>query len=390
MKLNNALAGIVFMMCSVHMSCDDESQSPEPPANNFYMGVDLSYVNQILDHGGIYKNGESTQTPYQIFSAYGANVVRLRLWHNPQWTKEVYGGAGTQLYNDITDVEKAIQLSKAQQMKVLLDFHYSDRWADPGHQEVPAAWKNIQSLQVLGDSVYNYTFKTLSSLKIKGLMPDLVQIGNETNCGFLFQNVSAGFPALNACNGNWSNVGSIYNRAIWAVRDVDAGTKIIIHVADPVNVQWFFDHLTSEGNVNDFDIIGVSYYPLWHKGVTVDDLSLSISGFRTRFSKDVIMVETAYPWTHEANDSYTNLFGSETPITGYPYTVEGHRSMMRKLTQEVYDGGGIGLVYWEPAWITSQMKDLWGTGSSWENNALFDFDGKVLGSIDYLNFEYEK
>jgi len=119
------------------------------------MGADLSYVNQILDHGGIYKDSGEIRDPYRIFRENGTNLVRLRLWHNPVWTKEVYGDQGTQLYNDLADVEKSIEAAKTQGMAVLLDFHYSDTWADPGKQIPPAAWKNIRDLDVLRDSVYH-------------------------------------------------------------------------------------------------------------------------------------------------------------------------------------------------------------------------------------------
>src|SRR5690349_2827865 len=181
------LPGLLIVAALGFATCgnDDEDPPVDPPRDltGFYFGADLSYVNQILDHGGVYKDGGATKSPYQIFKDHGTKLVRLRLWHNPAWTKTVYTPAGDQLYNDILDVAKAIQLSKAQGMKVLLDFHYSDSWADPGKQEIPAAWQNIKSIDVLKDSVYNYTKKTLQYLDDKDLMPEFVQIGNETNCG---------------------------------------------------------------------------------------------------------------------------------------------------------------------------------------------------------------
>ena len=319
--------------------------------------------------------------------------MRLRLWHNPAWTKEVYGADGTQLYNDLRDVEKAIQLSKEQGMNVLLDFHYSDSWADPGKQEIPAAWKSISSLDVLKDSVYQYTFKTLHYLDQKGLMPEFVQIGNETNCGMMYTDGAADFPKLNGCEGNWANLGQVINSAAKAIRDASGTsavkTKIMIHVADPKNVDYYFDNITTTGGVSDFEIIGLSYYPIWHTTVKLDFLSNSVSGLKAKFKKDVMVLETAYPWTTYGSDSYNNLWGGETPVEGYPYTVEGQTAILRKITQEVKDGGGIGVIYWEPAWISSSMKDKWGTGSSWENNTFFDFHGNVLSSIDYQTADYK-
>jgi arabinogalactan endo-1,4-beta-galactosidase len=317
----------------------------------------------------------------------------LRLWHHPVWTKEVYGDDGTQLYNDIEDVSKAIQLAKAQGLQVLLDFHYSDSWADPGKQEIPEAWKNITTLSVLKDSVYNYTLKSLEYLHQKDLMPEFVQIGNETNCGMLYTNALTSFPACNACNGQWQQLGEVINSAIAAVEEAKAAssvkTKIILHVADPKNAEWWFDNIISAGKVTGFDIVGLSYYPIWHTTVTPEKLSDSILEFKTKYQRDIMILETAYPWTTDNNDGYNNIFGSQSPISGYPYTKQGQYDMLKLITQEVIDGGGIGVVYWEPAWITSDMKDLWGAGSSWENNAFFDFDGNVIPGMDFMNHAYQ-
>lgn len=374
-------------------ACKDDSIkiTIDPPRDltGFYFGVDLSYVNQILDYGGVYKDGGVVKNPYQIFKNHGTKLVRLRLWHNPVWTKDVYDPPGDQLYNDILDVEKAIQLSKEQGLQVLLDFHYSDTWADPGRQEIPVAWQDIKSIDVLKDSIYNYTLKTLQYLEDKDLMPEFVQIGNETNCGMLSTSVPAGFPACNVCNGAWQNAGALINRAIDAVKDVSTTTKIILHVADPKNVEWWFDNMTSNGSVTNFDVIGFSYYPLWHTTVPLDQLSNEIATFKSKYGKEVMILETAYPWTTAGDDSYDNLFTNEPPITGYPKTNHGQLDMLKKITQETLEGGGLGLIYWEPAWITSNLKDLWGTGSSWENSTFFDFDGNVHVGIDYMTSSYQ-
>jgi arabinogalactan endo-1,4-beta-galactosidase len=388
----------LLILCSAgHLSCqDDDKKAPVvEEKTDFYFGADLSYVNQILDHGGVYKDDGEIRNPYKIFSDNGANLTRLRLWHNPTWTKEVYGASGTQLYNDLADVEKSIRLAKEEGMSVLLDFHYSDTWADPGKQEIPKAWQQITELSVLKDSVYQYTFKTLAYLNDKGLMPELVQIGNETNCGMLYTNAPGGFPSCNVCNNaQWQRLGQVINSAIKAVEDVTAAsaikTKILLHVADPKNVEWWFDNITGQGGVTGFDIIGFSYYPLWHRTVSLDALSGSVSTFKTKYARPVMILETAYPWTTDHKDDYNNQFGSETPITGYPFSIQGQTDLLKKLTQEVIDGGGSGVIYWEPAWISSGMKDLWGTGSSWENNTLFNFEGNTIQSIDFMNYEYQK
>lgn len=358
----------------------------------FYFGADLSFVNQILDHRGVYTDQGEVRSPYRILKDNGANVARFRLWHNPTRTKEVYGAAGTQLYNDIADVEKGIRLAKEQGMLINLDIHYSDTWADPAKQEVPKAWTGIKSINVLADSVYNYTFSTLQRLNRQGLMPDMVQIGNEINCGMLFGNAPTDFPTCNACNGQWAQLGQVINSGIRAVRTVSATAtikpKVLLHVADPKNVAYWFDNITAQGKVTDFDVVGFSYYPIWHTTVKVDQLSASVAAFK-KYGKAVMILETAYPWSSGYNDNYANQFGSEPPITGYPFTQQGQFDLLKTLTQQVKDGGGSGIMYWEPAWITSENKDFYGTGSSWENTTLFDFSGKPTLGMDYMKQAYK-
>jgi arabinogalactan endo-1,4-beta-galactosidase len=378
-------------------SCDgndaaDPAIKPVPPPD-IYFGADLSYVNQIVDHGGTFTEGGVPKDPFVIFSDNGSNLVRLRLWHTPTWTKEVYGDEGTQNYSDRKDVERAIASAKSNGMEVLLDFHYSDTWADPGKQYIPAAWTEITNIQTLRDSVYNYTYATLQYLSDRNLLPELVQLGNEINCGLLYSEAPESFPTAEVCNNEWANAGRILNAAIDAVRDVTESstvkTKILLHVADPKNVEWWFDNIRSQGKVTDFDIIGFSYYPLWHTTVPLNQISESISAFKSRYAKDVMILETAYPWTTQSDDSYNNHFGALAPLSGYPFTEQGQYDLLTKLTQEVIDGGGTGIVYWEPAWISAPIKDLWGTGSAWENCALFDFSGEKIKGMEYPKFAYK-
>ena len=390
---------VLILWTLISWSCKDDPTVEDPMVDDpndgeFYFGADLSYVNQILDHGGVYMDNGIAQNPYKIFKDHGANIIRLRLWHNPSWTKEVYGPSGIQLYNDLADVAKAIALSKEQGLAVLLDIHYSDTWADPGKQVVPEAWQDIKDIAVLEDSVYNYTAGVFAYLGTKNLIPEMVQIGNETNCGMLFTNAANGFPACNVCNGEWVRMGSVMNSAIRAVRDMTASssikTKILLHVADPSNVEWWFDNMidATKGNVKDFDMIGFSYYPIWHTTVSLSELSDNVSKFKSKYGKQVMILETAYPWTTDFDDNYDNQFGSQPAIDGYPYSKQGQYDLMVKITQEVKDGGGQGVVYWEPAWISSDMKDLWGTGSSWENNTFFDFDGNTIQGIDFMKHDF--
>ncbi|MBL7966317.1 MAG: glycosyl hydrolase 53 family protein [Prolixibacteraceae bacterium] len=361
-------------------------------ADEFVMGVDLSYVNQVEDHGGVYRDSSKVRDPFRIMKNHGGNMVRVRLWHNPVWVRTVYNNQQKTLYSGFADVVKTIQRAKALGMAVNLDFHYSDSWADPGKQKPPVAWENITSLQVLKDSVYNYTFSVLNKLNKLGLMPEMVQIGNETNCGMMTTGTKSGFPNLNGCSEKWQDLGAVMNSGIKAVRDVSAQsavkTKVALHVADPKNVEWWVGKIMTSAAVTDFDIIGMSYYPLWHTTIGFGNLPDLISKLKSTFNKKVMILETAYPWTTEYADSYNNQFGSQSPLIGYPFTKEGQTQFMTNLCQNVMNAGGSGVFYWEPAWTSSQLKDLWGTGSSWENCTFFDFSGNVLPVIDYMRSTY--
>lgn len=350
----------------------------------FVMGADLSYLNQILDFGGVFSDSAEVENPYTIFREYGTNVVRLRLWHNPEWTREIYGDDGTQLYNDFEDVKRSIEASKINKMKVLLDFHYSDNWADPAKQRLPAAWEGL-SFEVLVDSIYNYTYITLSKLAAEGLMPEYVQIGNEINPGILL-------PLGDRWNNNTANFVTLMNSAIKAVRDAGNTSvgepEIIIHVAQPENILNWFQGLSGLG-LTDYDIVGLSYYYIW-SDVELEDLSDKIAEIRSVLNRDVMIMETCYPFTTANADSYGNIIDTrKLSVSDYPPTIDGQYNYLVKLTQEIIDGGGSGIFYWEPAWITSDIKTQWGQGSAWDCNTLFDFDGSVIRGMDYMTNNYD-
>ena len=381
-----AIAALSFYSCQGKES--DLKDNPadttriDYSASEFVMGADLSYVNQILDHGGVYKDSGNIEDPYVIFKQHGSNVVRFRLFHTPLWTKEVYGAEGTQMYNDFEDVKKGIEKAKNAGMQVCLDFHYSDSWADPSKQVVPEAWESL-SLNVLHDSIYNYTFKTLHKLGVAGLMPEYVQAGNEINPGFPL-------PQGKRWDGNETNMIYLLNSAIKAVRDASASVsikpKVIIHIAQPENVDSWFSGLSAKG-LTDFEIIGISYYYMY-SSTSLSTLKNSIAVLKAKYGKEIMIMETAYPWTTLNADNYNNIISISRIDPSYPATPAGQFEYLKALTQQIIKGGGKGIFYWEPAWITSQMKDPWGTGSSWDCNTLFDFNGNVNRGMRYMMWKY--
>ena len=217
-------------------------------AGPFYFGADLSYVNEMEDCGAHYRQNSELADPFAIFKTHGTNLVRVRLWNDPTWTR----------YSTLADVEKTITRAKAQGLQVLLDFHYSDTWADAGHQTPPKAWVGITDTGVLKKTLYDYTFDTLRALDAKGLMPDIVQVGNETNSEMLV--ADKGKPM------DWPRDIALLKAGIQAVRAAGAlsSTKpqVMIHIAQPENADWWFPKAAAAG-LTGYDIIGLSYYPKW-------------------------------------------------------------------------------------------------------------------------------
>jgi arabinogalactan endo-1,4-beta-galactosidase len=350
--------------------------------STFVMGADLSYVNQVQDYGGVYKDSGVVKDPFAIFKNHGANVVRVRLWHNPQWLQSLNNG---KMYSDVFDVEKTMQRAKAAGMVVSLDIHYSDTWADPASQTTPAAWAGL-SLNVLKDSVYNYTLAVLNYFKSKNLVPEMIQVGNENNNGMLW-------PVGKTTGNNFTPFCTLLKSGIKAVRDFSANSaakpQIILHVAQLQDANFWCTNVITNGGVTDFDIIGLSHYSKWGTINIMTGITASISSLKTTYGKRVMVVETGYPFTTQSADNYNNLIDATAAVTGYPITAEGQLNYMKDLTQAIILGGGTGIMYWEPAWITSSLKDLWGTGSSWENMCLFDFNNNTLPAIDYMTYPYK-
>ena len=383
------LAGLVLQGMGM-VAC--QSKSSMKPATGtrkvykweeFCMGVDLSYVNQIEDNGGVYKDSLKKMDPFTIFRNHGANAVRVRLWVNPSWQLPVTGG---KLYSDLPDVEKTIRRAKENGMVVNLDLHYSDDWADPQKQNPPAAWQGL-SFEQVKDSVYQYTLSVLNYLSARQLTPEMIQIGNETNPGMLF-------PYGQINNGDFKGFADLLKSGIRAVRDFSAGAvtikpKIILHVAQLQDAGWWTRGVISQQGVTDFDILGLSHYSKWSQVNDMKAITDTIQALTSRYGKTVMIVETAYPYTANNFDSYNNLFGPGDALPAYPLTMQGQFQYMKDLVQAVINGGGKGIMYWEPAWITSPMRDRWGQGSSWENNALFDWNGNVVPAMDYMNSVYQ-
>jgi arabinogalactan endo-1,4-beta-galactosidase len=349
---------------------------PAPvPAGGLYLGADLSYVNEMEDCGAVYRLHGKPIDPFALMKKEGGNLVRVRIWVDPRWTK----------YSNYPDVLKTIRRAHAAGLQALLDFHYSDDWADGGKQIAPAAWAGLSTDDQV-KALHDYTLDTLRRLDADHAMPEMVQVGNETNPELLGGKIPGG-PI------NWERNARLLNAGIQAVREAgqtgSIAPRIMLHIAQPENVLPWFDAATKAG-VTGYDLIGISYYKKWSKD-SPEQLKGVIAEAKRRYGKDVIVVETGYPFTLQGADTANNLLGEDALVPGYRATPEGQRRFMVDLTQLTVDAGGVGVVYWEPYWVSTKCATRWGHGSDWENATWFDYPNhEALPVFEWLHHNYRR
>ena len=252
-------------------------------ANEFIRGVDISTHNLQLEREGkskavIYHEQGRAKDLFSILKNHNVDWVRIRLFHSPQ--SDSYG---TQM--DLTYVTELAKKVKAKGFKFLLDIHYSDSWADPGQQTIPKAWRGMNHKQLVS-AVDDYTFKLIRHLRLNKVLPDMVQIGNETTGGMLW-------PVGKIGEGNWREYTELVKSAIKGLKRAYGNQKlleIMIHIdrgGDKATTKWFFDNLIDQGV--EFDIIGQSFYPEWHG--SLDDLSENLKFMSENYKQDIVLVE---------------------------------------------------------------------------------------------------
>jgi len=349
-------------------------------SQNFYFGNDLSYVNQMEDGGAVYKEDMQVKDVYHIFADHGTNLVRVRLWVDPSWWQSpLQQPAGVKpYYNDIVDVKKTIRRAKEAGMKVMLDMHFSDFWADAGKQLVPRRWIAVATNNdLLRDSVYNYTKRILIDLNKNGLMPEIVKVGNETNGGILCHIPQDGssFEIKTTLSSSWTRHAIFFNAAIKAIREVGAtasiNPKIALHFSNQLSGQVGNYRNVINSGITDFDIMGISYYYSWHGG-SIKELQSTIASLKSNFPNyQPMVVETGYLWSTKNFDSMPNVI--TTPDPEYlPVIPEKQLEYMVDYTRAVMKGGGIGVVFWEPAWVSTPCRTPWGVGTSQDHVVFFD------------------
>lgn len=386
------LVGMAFVACLT--SCQennlsnlaDESTSQSAVLTRsssslpFLKGADLSYMNELEDVGVVYTENGVAKDVYQIMKDYGANLLRVRLWHNPTWTQ----------YCNLADVKVSIARAKAQNMYTLLDFHYSDTWTDPEQNTVPNAWLPVvDNLPVLTDSVYNYTINVLNHLRDVNLLPELVQIGNETNKNIMVRDNSELEPV------NYARNAALFNAGLSAVEDFNANNnkdiKTVLHVAMNITDSKNWVYTMKQNNIKDFDMLGNSYYPQW-QGYTPADLGTFTRDLLDTYNIQLLIAETGHIWTRKWNDNSINLMEKMAP--GYPEAPcpQLQKDFLIEVKEAVRDNGGAGVIVWEPAWVSADNVTLWGVGSNWENVTFFDFNNELMlpGGIEFFSEENVK
>jgi len=324
---------------------------------------DLSFLDEMEAAGARYTQQGQIGTGMRILRDQGMDIVRLRLWHTPDGGRD--GLEST--------LRMADRLSR-DGLDLMLDFHYSDFWADPGKQNKPAAWQGLTFL-ALRDSIRTYSQQVIQALVDQGTPPAIVQIGNETSNGFLWDEGRVG-GSFNITS-QWGRYAALTKAAIEGVRSAGGDEiKIMIHIdrgGDANGLRWFFDNFTAF-NV-PFDLIGLSYYPHWHGGL--DNLEAAITLATERYGKPVMLAEFAYPWTLQWYDNEANFVGSaDQLIDGFPATPAGQLAMTQAVVARMNalaPGMSAGICWWAPDWMAAP-----GYTSVWENMALFDNSGEVL------------
>lgn len=393
--------------------------------DDFITGADLSSYISLIESGVVFKdangNALSDAEFFKEIADGGTNWVRIRIWENP------YDSSGNSYGGGHNDLETAIKIGKLATnagMRVLIDFHYSDFWVDPAKYKTPKAWEGM-SVEQKADALYKHTYDSLTALKKAGVDVGMVQVGNETNNGIAGVSYS-----------NKAEICSLFSAGSRAVRafskeayNDEKAVKVAVHFADPQDGFSKFADIFKEYNV-DYDVFAASYYPYWHENHTTEgdtsSLTETLEEIATKYGKEVMVAETSWATSWEDGDGHDNSSPKITDNLQYDISVQGQADEMRAVVAAVNSvTNGIGVFYWEPAWIPvgyaynddgtinqEQLKknqELWEKyGSGWassyskeydpedagrwyggsaiDNQAWFDFDGTALPTLNAYSY----
>lgn len=361
----------------------------------FVKGMDLSTLLELERCGAKYYDNGEERDLLAIMKSYDVDTIRIRLWNDP-WseTGESYGAGENDLKTSL-EIAKRVM---AAGFGVLLNFHYSDFWADPGKQIKPKAWADY-GVKELEQAVYDYTLESMQTFLDAGVNITMVQVGNELSNGLLWPEGKV---------PNYDNIATFVNAGIRAVRKADAAIPVMIHLDNGGNnalYREWFDNFTKRGE--DFEIIGLSYYPFWHGSLQM--LNDNMNDIAERYGKDLVIAEVSMGYTMEDYKNYEKLSDEErkgyatrpalVEKIEYPMTKQGQYDFMEDFLNRISHikgGKGKGFFYWEPAWIPvpgsgwatpaslKYMNDPGPCGNEWANQALFDYDGNALPTLSLI------
>ena len=315
--MKKVLWSSVFFLVLIFSCCTTNKAIPEPNENSFAKGADVGWLPQMEATGYQFYDADGTKKDcLQLLKDRGMNTIRLRVWVNPSDDK-----ASGHCSKEET-VAMAVRAQKMG-MRIMIDFHYSDSWADPGKQNKPLAWKDHTFAELLND-VYAHTTDVLKALKDAGVTPEWVQVGNEIPGGMLWPEGST---------NNFGQLAQLLNKGYEATKAIDSKIKVIVHLDEGNNsgkFRWFFDNV--KANNVKYDVIGMSYYPYWIKSdykATIGDLANNLNDMAARYDKEVMIVEVGGVDTEEQN-TYDMLIA------------------VIKAVKAVPNNKGLGVLYWEP------------------------------------------
>lgn len=361
----------------------------------FVKGMDLSTLIELEKCGAKYYDDGQEADILDIMKKYDVDTIRIRIWNDP-WSEsgESYGAGENDVKTSLAIAKRVTDAG----FGVLLNFHYSDFWADPGKQFKPKAWAEF-GVEELEQAVYDFTVDTMKCFKENGVNITMVQVGNELSNGLLWPEGKV---------PNYDNIAKFVNAGIRGVRNVDTEVPIMIHLDNGGNNNLYrewFDHFMERGEA--FDLIGLSYYPFWHG--TLDMLTNNMNDIAKRYGKDLIVAEVSMGYTMEDYKEYEKLSDEErkgyatrpalVEKIEYPMTVQGQYDFMEDFLNRIshIEGNkGKGFFYWEPAWIPvsgsgwateaslKYIKDPGPCGNEWANQALFDYKGNALPTLKLI------
>ncbi|WP_040289557.1 glycoside hydrolase family 53 protein [Alicyclobacillus hesperidum] len=328
----------------------------------FLVGADVSFLDEIEQKGGKFYDQTGERDCLTILKCHGMNAIRLRVWNDPK-----------DGYCSVPNTLRMARRLKSHGFTIGIDFHYSDWWADPGKQYKPKAWEDL-SFEELEQCIYRFTFDVLRQLKQQGTPADVVQIGNEVTYGFLWEDGRLPGPKDEENPESWQRFSRLMKAGTQAARDCQGkDLNLLLHIdrgGDNVGARFFLDHVIQEGV--DFDIIGLSYYPWWHG--PLEALDANMKDLSCRYKKDLILVETAFPWTEVHPDD------AIAPVHASPDNQKAFLQAVVDIVKNIPHGRGLGIFYWEPDAIP-----VGEAPQGWSKLSLFDHEGRILPGLDVFN-----